>query len=242
MACRIAVLDNNPADSPFALSFPNDGQKVVAALSAARPQWQFQVFDAKSGQLPQTPADHDALVLTGSVASVNDDAPWIRAVEQLVQRAHLAERALVGFCFGHQLIAKALGGRVGPSPGGWRIGTATTTLKQVEPWMAPPLERFTLFAAHQEQVLMPPPGARVAGGDAWAPHGALRMGRHVFTTQYHPELSREFMRGLLDALGDEFPPAAVAQGRPQIEHQAVDAALFVRWVAQFIESTLTPLP
>ena len=72
------------------------------------------------------------------------------------------------------------------------------------------------------------------GGDGFAPSAALRIGRHVFSTQYHPELSREFMRALLDEHGALWPPALVAQARQQIE-QPVDAALFMRWAAQFLE-------
>jgi GMP synthase-like glutamine amidotransferase len=100
--------------------------------------------------------------------------------------------------------------------------------------MQPPQASITLFAAHQEQVLQPPPEATVLGGDAFAPAAALCVGRHIFTTQYHPELSREFMRALLDEYGGLWPAALVAQARQQIE-QPVDAALFMRWAAQFLE-------
>ena len=123
-------------------------------------------------------------------------------------------------------------------PGGWRIGTAPTHYRAEPcaalPWMQPPQATITLFAAHQEQVLQPPPEATVLGGDDFAPAAALRVGRHVFTTQYHPELSREFMQALLDEYGALWPAPMVAQARLQVQ-QPVDAGLFMRWAAQFLE-------
>lgn len=234
MPRRIAVLDNNPADSPLARRFPNDGEKVVAGLAPMRPAWRFDVWAAKRDELPPDPAAYDGWVLTGSVASANDAAPWVQRLEALLRTLHARRAPMVGFCFGHQIIAKALGGRVGPSPGGWRLGVATTRFAAAEPWMQPAQAAVTLFAAHQEQVLAPPPGARVLGGDDWAPVGALAAGDHVFTTQYHPELTREFLRGIVDEHGDWFAPAVVQRARQQLE-QPVDALLFMRWIAQFLE-------
>lgn len=238
MTRRIAILNNNTDTSAFAQRFADDGQKVAAGLRRHRPDWQYEVWHAHGDQLPPEPGGYDGWVLTGSVASVNDGAPWMERLAELVRQLHRRRVPLVGLCFGHQMVAHALGGRVGPSPGGWRIGTAPTHYVAERsvalPWLQPAQGTITLFAAHQEQVLLPPPKAEVIGGDDFAPSAALRIGRHVFTTQYHPELSREFMRALLDEYGALWAPALVAQARRQIE-QPVDAALFMRWAAQFLE-------
>jgi GMP synthase-like glutamine amidotransferase len=231
---RIAVLNNNTDRSAFAAAFPDDGHKVVAALQPLRPAWQFDVWQARDGQLPPDPLAYQGFVLTGSVASVNDGELWMLQLADLVRLVHQARTPLVGLCFGHQMVAHALGGRVGLSPGGWRIGTAPTHYAQALPFMQPAQATISLFAAHQEQVLQPPPGARVVGGDAFAPAGALAIGSHIFTTQYHPELSLDFMRVLLEACADEWPAAVVGQARQQVE-APVDAALFMRWVVQFLE-------
>jgi GMP synthase-like glutamine amidotransferase len=231
---RIAVLNNNTDRSAFAAAFADDGHKVVAALQPLRPGWQFDVWQARDGQLPPAPQAYQGWVLTGSVASVNDGEPWMLQLADLVRQAHQRRVPLVGLCFGHQMVAHALGGTVGLSPGGWRIGTAPTQYAEALPFMQPAQARISLFAAHQEQVLQPPPGARVVGGDSFAPVGAMAIGSHIFTTQYHPELSLDFMRALLDACADEWPAAQVAQARRQVE-VPVDAALFMRWVVQFLE-------
>lgn len=245
MTRRIAILNNNTDTSAFAQRFADDGQKVAAGLRMHRPDWQYEVWHAHGGELPTDPDAYQGWVLTGSVASVNDGAPWMARLAELVRHLHRRQVPLVGLCFGHQMVAHALGGRVGASPGGWRIGTAPTHYRAAPcaglPWMQPAQATITLFAAHQEQVLQPPPETEVIGGDEFAPSAALRIGRHVFTTQYHPELSREFMRALLDEYGALWPPALVAQARQQIE-QPVDAALFMRWAAQFLEQAASEHP
>ncbi len=234
MGHRIAILNNNTDRSAFAARFPDDGHKVVAKLQPLRPGWQFDVWQASDGEFPPDETDYQGFVLTGSVASVHDNAPWMLQLAALVQRLHARRTPLVGLCFGHQMVAHAMGGRVGASPGGWRIGTAPTHYSVQLPFMQPFQPQLNLVAAHEEQVLQPPPGARVIGGDAFAPAAALLLGEHIFTSQYHPELSRDFMRALLTEYAAEWTPALVAQARRQLE-EPVDAALFMGWVANFLQ-------
>lgn len=231
---RIAVLNNNTIDSDFSRRFPDDGQKVVAGLQPLRPQWSFDVWQARAGLMPGSPEGYDGFVLTGSVSSVNDEVPWVLQLAGLVRQLHAQRLPTVGLCFGHQMMAHALGGRVGFSPGGWRVGSATTHISDVQPWMQPAQAAVTLFAAHQEQVLQPPAVARVVGGDAFTPAAALAVDQHFFSTQYHPEFGREFMRGLLQSHDGEWTAETVAAALDQVA-QPVDAALFFRWMAQFLE-------
>ncbi len=242
MTLRIAVLNNNIDRSAFAQRFGNDGLKVVAGLQPWRPSWQFEVWHASACELPPDPGNFDGWVLTGSVSSVNEGAPWMLALASLVQRLHAQRAPLVGLCFGHQMVAHALGGRIGPSAGGWRVGAAQTHFREQLPCMVPAQSPLRLFAAHQDQVLQVPPGARVLGGDDWTPNASLAVGDHIFTTQYHPELSLEFMRALLDEHPHLWSPDQVARAREQIE-QPVHATGFMGWIAQFLEqprSAATP--
>lgn len=233
---HIAVLNANVDRSELARRWPNDAEKVIAGLQPQRPGWHYRTWQACEGELPPEDDPARAWVITGSVASVNDEAPWMQALEQRVRARHAQRLPTAGICFGHQLIAKALGGRVGPSPGGWRLGVATTRFDSATPpaWMQPPLTELRLFALHEEQVLEPPPAARVLGGDAFTPHAALQVGEHILTTQYHPELSREFVLAVLDTFGPGWPPALVTQARREFA-QPVDAERCMSWLARFLE-------
>lgn len=237
---RIAILNNNTDRSAFAARFPNDGQKLIAGIQPLRPDWRCEVWDAAAGQLPPEPSVYQGWVLMGSVASVNEGQPWMLQLADLVRWLHQRSVPLVGLCFGHQMVAHALGGVVGPSPQGWRVGSAPTHYTEQLPFMQPPQASLTLFAAHQEQVLKPPPASRVVGGDPFAPAAALMLGQHIFTTQYHPELSREFMLALLTEHASSWPTALVTQARQQVQ-LPVDSALFIRWLVQFLEMPRPPL-
>ena len=234
---RVDVLLMNTDRSAFAQRHPDDAQKVITALQAVRPGWEFRAWAARDGELPPDALAADAWVLTGSVASVTQPEPWMERAADALRQRHAAGRTLVGLCFGHQLIAQALGGTVGRSAGGFRLGVAETALAAQEPWMDPPLPRLSLFAAHEDQVQQPPPGARVLGGNAFCPVSAYAMGQHVLCTQYHPELTRAFMRDLLTSFGHKFGAPVVAQAAGEIE-QPVDADTFMRWTARFIERSL----
>lgn len=238
MTRRIAILTTFEGDLPFTARHPDDGAKVAAALGAQRPDWHFDTWRVSDEHWPDDASAYDGIVITGSPASVNDDKPWIARLKQLIRERHARRGAMLGICFGHQAIASALGGRVANSPQGLRVGTVTTRLDRREPWMQPPQDEITLYAAHDEQVVALPTGAERLGGDAGCENGCYRVGRHVFALQYHPEFSHAFMTDLLDAFGEKLAPEALALGRAQVATGlvgGVDAPLAWQWIAQFFD-------
>jgi GMP synthase-like glutamine amidotransferase len=135
MNLRMAVLLTNDDTSAFAAHFPNDGQKVVEFLKPLRPDWSYEVVPVKDGVLPASPGEFDGYVITGSPASVNDDSlPWVRQLLEFIRAVHAARQPLVGLCFGHQAVARALGGLVARNAAGWGE------------WSSPPAEVRALIA------------------------------------------------------------------------------------------------
>ena len=122
---RIGILLTNNGRVGLLVPFPNDGEKVASQLALVRPSWMSRVWSVKDGQLPDV-NDAEAFIITGSPASVHDPFPWIEPLSRLIKTIHRHQRPLIGLCFGHQLIATALGGKVGRSPTGWRFGSVDT--------------------------------------------------------------------------------------------------------------------
>ena len=82
----------------------------------------FTTWNVEAGELPDSVEAADGFLITGSKSSVYDDKDWIRALEGFVRECHAARRKVIGICFGHQLVAQALGGSVGKSDKGWGVG------------------------------------------------------------------------------------------------------------------------
>lgn len=123
---HIAVLATNTDDSPFAARHPRDVEKFRVLLHGVRPGWTVSSFDLPDGEFPVDLQKFDGFLIGGSPSSVHDEDPWIERLLSVIREAVAAGKPLAGACFGHQAIAKALGGTVGPNPGPFVLGTAET--------------------------------------------------------------------------------------------------------------------
>jgi GMP synthase (glutamine-hydrolysing) len=157
----------------------------------------------------ELPAPHetDGLVITGSAAMVSEAEPWSERTAVWLRDAVEAGVPILGICFGHQLLAHALGGVVGPNPRGREIGTVSLALTDsaaTDPLLGGLPVRIDVHATHLESVLDLPPGAQLLASSDLDPHHAFRMpGRPVWGVQFHPEFSAEVTRGYIVAKRDD---------------------------------------
>ena len=233
---HLAILVTNTDDSAFAARHPRDAEKFETLIRALRPNWQLTAFDLPSGAFPADLSAYDGFIIGGSPASVKDDAPWIARLMQAVPEIVALGRPLFGACFGHQAIAVALGGKVTDNPGGWVFGVTETLVTTPLTWMEP--GRVRLNAAHSEQVTVVPVGAEVLGGNADCPAGLLAWGNKVLTTQYHPEITHDFMVALVEEYAEKVPPDVAAKARQSLARPA-DAARMARWIIGFFEQPVS---
>jgi GMP synthase (glutamine-hydrolysing) len=145
------------------------------------------------------PRDADAFVITGSSSSVTERAPWMLRAEELVRAIVYARRPLLGICFGHQLIAQALGGSVVRNRLGREIGTMRVRRTADDAIFAGLPRAFDVHGTHSDVVACLPVGAEVLATTPLDPVAAFRVGDRVRGVQFHPEFDADVMRGFLAA-------------------------------------------
>ena len=197
------------------------------------PQFELDHLDVVGGAPVPSIGDHDAIVIGGSRHSVTDDHAWIGDAAELVRQAYTSGTPVVGICFGHQLIADALGGRTEKAHQGWGVGVHEASVTTPRPWMTPAAQRFRLLVSHQDQVTQLPDGATVLATSAHAPIAAFEIGP-LLGFQGHPEFVPDYADALLTVRADEIGPAAVSRARSSLT-TATDHDIVARWIASFVE-------
>ena len=195
--------------------------------------FEIESFDVQAGQLPD-PASHEAVLITGSPAGVYDPLPWIAPLQEFIRAA--ADSRMVGICFGHQVMAEALGGHVEKSDKGWGAGLHRYAVVQQAPWMDGGAE-IAAPASHQDQVVVQPPNTDVVAQSAFTPYAALAWTeRPAISFQFHPEFSPEFARALIEHRHDKVddPDAAIASLGARNDNARVGA-----WIRRFFKSDVT---
>lgn len=193
------------------------------ALLARHDDVETRVVDATLGadHVPD-PSSVDGIVITGSPASLTAPEPWMGPGLALVRAALARETPLLGVCFGHQLIAAALDGRVIRNPLGWELGTheiALTEAGRADPLFAGLPARFPVNESHQDIVaedsLAHAPGVRVLAGNARAAIQALAVGPQVRGVQFHPEFSGPITAAYVEARRETLAEDALQRQAPE---------------------------
>ena len=149
----------------------------------------FEIYSVVDMEFPSAITDCDGWKITGSKHGAYEDEPFIPPLEDLIRDVYSADIPLVGICFGHQIIAQALGGKVEKFKDGWSVGNTHYD------WNG---ETIALNAWHQDQVVERPADAAVFASSAFCENAALVYGKRAFTVQAHPEYGRAFMSGLVE--------------------------------------------
>jgi len=132
------------------------------------------------------------IVITGSPSMVSARLDWSERTANWLRQAVQIDLPVLGVCYGHQLLAHALGGRVGPNPAGRQIGTVTTQLinhHKDDPLLGHLPDTFPAQTSHSEVVLELPPGAERLATSPLDNNFAIRFAQKVWGVQFHPEFS-----------------------------------------------------
>jgi GMP synthase-like glutamine amidotransferase len=212
-----------------------------ALLRPHIPDLQFTRFDASRGQVPPSAAVCDVYLCTGSRFSVYDQHDWIQALKVFVKDVHDAGKTFVGICFGHQLLAEALGGEVTKADQGWGIGVIDMQIVKPEPWMRPRQEHCKLQYMHGDQVQLLPPGSTLLAAAPHCPVAMFKVGEKMLGIEGHPEFPAAYQEALLRARRDLIGAERVDAALATLEMET-DQAVAGQWITNFIEQAARGKP
>jgi GMP synthase-like glutamine amidotransferase len=232
MTLKVGILQTGNPPPPLQERFGSYSAMVQALLG---PQHEFATFDVRSGELPARADSCDAYVITGSASGVYDGDAWIDPLKDFVRDAS-GPSAMVGICFGHQLMAEAFGGQVIKSARGWGIGLHRYDLHDRAAWMDD-ARSIAVPASHQDQIAKLPADARVLGGSEFTPYGIVEYPkRRAMSLQSHPEFTPEYAAALIELRrNSKYSPEQADRALDTLRGPN-DRERVGRWLAQFVRS------
>jgi len=198
------------------------------------------VIDPRRGDALPDPAGVSGVVVTGSHAMVSHREPWSEATAAWLAKLVARDTPVLGICYGHQLLAHALGGEAGDHPQGAEVGTVTVTLGEAaatDPLLQGLPAQFPAHAVHWQSALRLPEGAVLLAGNEHEPVHAFRAGRNAWGVQFHPEFDADAMRGYIEMLAGEL--ASMGADAKTMRERVVDtdaAASLLGRFARIVET------
>jgi GMP synthase (glutamine-hydrolysing) len=172
--------------------YPDMFQRLLAGHG-----FTFKTWRVLEGEFPPDVKAADGWLITGSKFGAYEDHPWIPPLEDFIRASYAAHVPMVGICFGHQIIAQAMGGRVEKFTKGWAVGATDYDFGG---------KTVRLNAWHQDQVVAKPDAAEVVGSNDFCANAALLYDDRAFTVQPHPEFKPAFVDGLMKTRGKGLVP------------------------------------
>jgi GMP synthase-like glutamine amidotransferase len=230
---KLGILKTDAVRPQWVPEFGEYPDMFIALLGQLDPDLEFAVYDVEQGEYPAAIDEVDAYLITGSKSSVYDDKPWIGVLMDFVRELDRRHKKIVGICFGHQLVAHALGGKTAKSPKGWGVGLHTHQFSAAPQWHDQGELAFDILVTHQDQVMEIADGAQVLAGSEFCGNAVCQIGDHILTFQGHPEFmpaySREIMEFRREVIGEQTYMAGVASLANDPETQRI-----ARWILNFL--------
>jgi GMP synthase-like glutamine amidotransferase len=230
---KIGVLKTDDVRKELVGEFGEYPEMFAELLRAQDPDLEFVTYEVQRGHYPEDIDEVDAYLITGSKAGVYEDMPWIPPLMNFVRKLRDAKKPTIGICFGHQLIAHALGGKARKSDKGWGIGVHSYEMQETPAWMSKPQDSFSLLVSHQDQVEELPPGAKVLASSDFCPYAMVQVDEHMLTFQAHPEFTKPYSKSLMDLRREVFGEETVEKGKTSLQNDIHESAV-ARWMIEFL--------
>jgi GMP synthase-like glutamine amidotransferase len=232
---KLGILRTDAVRPELKLEYGEYPDMFIALLRHSDPNLEYAVYDVELGEYPVDIDEVDAYLITGSKSSVYEDKRWIIELMEFVRELNRRHKKLLGFCFGHQLVAQALGGKTERSAKGWGVGLHTHRFTTVPSWHDQGDVDLNILVSHQDQVVAVPHSARVLAGSEFCENAVCQIGDHILTFQGHPEFVPEYSRELLSIRRERIGEAAYAAGVSSLSGIAQGQRVG-RWVLNFLDA------
>lgn len=195
----------------------------------------YDMVAASDGEPLPDPATLDGIVITGSAAGVYDDHVWLEPLRAFIRAAYGRNTPMLGVCFGHQIMADALGGEVRKSDKGWGLGRHNYGVTARPAFMRDAPAALAIACSHQDQVITPPAAAEVILASEFTPNAGLayRNGA-ALSLQPHPEFSDDYTLALAELRRGKAPDEVVDSAFASIATPS-DSAEFAGYIGQFFK-------
>ncbi len=199
--------------------------------------FEYAGYQIAEGQFPASPTECDAYVITGSPRGAYESEAWIIKLIQFIRDAYQARVKFVGICFGHQVLAQALGGRVEKSEKGYGFGEKQFAVSKQKTWMMGEPNQWSLYFAHQDQVMVLPPEAELLGGNGFCPNVMYEIDGRVLGIQGHPEFTPSIMEDIRVMVEDIMEPGMYETAVASLQDPHPDNQLVGQWIVNFLTRT-----
>lgn len=196
-------------------------------------------YECYNGVLPDNLSTHDGYLISGSAASVFEDKEWIHQLMEFVRQSDKAGVRLVGICFGHQLIAHALGGKTERSDQGWGFGIHDTRLTNSPDWMEAETDRYKLIVIHQDQVVSLPRGFDTIASNDFCPNSMISNGDNMLGIQGHPEFSSDYCTYRAEARRELIGEQKYQETLELLANNEANSRQVLGWVSRFFRREKT---
>lgn len=229
---KIGILQCCSVLTEFQGQFGDYPDMIKNLLLEIDPNLDFLLYDIRQHDFPTTADECDAYITTGSRNSTYEELSWIPPFKKLIINLHQHKKKLVGICFGHQLIADALGGYTELSDKGWGVGISQNRILKKKAWMIPELEQLNIVVSHQDQVTELPPGAELIASSDFCPNYMYQIDNHILSIQGHPEFSKNYSETLMRHRAEKLGQETLQQGLGSLSLETHDR-IMMQWIMNF---------
>lgn len=233
MKINILLCDTFPGLLPA--NTPNYQSLFFDLFDSLEDNIEYKIYNAFEGDLPKNLYSNELYIITGSQSGAYENKDWIKSLFGFIQETDNKKIPLVGVCFGHQVIAQALGGKVQKSDNGWGIGIRESKVVSHDALSFFPNGKMQLLYNHNDQVIELPKGAKCFATSDFCENEGFTIGNHILTFQGHPEYTKEYCKYLLKNHARSTPQHVIDKALLSLNTMQNMGKYAAKWMLDLVE-------